>query len=49
MSTLLIGSDNNDTRDFATTLNAELLALPGVCDAPGWEWAAELEAWRDRE
>jgi NAD(P)-dependent dehydrogenase (short-subunit alcohol dehydrogenase family) len=52
-STLLIGSDTKDVRDFAATLDAELLALPAVLagsdDAGSWEWAAELESWRDRE
>lgn len=47
--TLIIGSDNKDTRDFATTLDAELLALPAVSDAFGWDWAVDLESWRDRE
>jgi NAD(P)-dependent dehydrogenase (short-subunit alcohol dehydrogenase family) len=49
VSTLLIGSDNKDTRDFATTLDAELLALPAVSDHEAWGWAAELEAWREGE
>jgi NAD(P)-dependent dehydrogenase (short-subunit alcohol dehydrogenase family) len=48
-STLLVGSDTKDVRDFAATLDAELLALPAVSDASGWDWALELEAWRDRE
>ena len=48
-STLLIGSDNKDVRDFGATLDAELLALPPVSDKGGWDWAAELETWRDRE
>jgi NAD(P)-dependent dehydrogenase (short-subunit alcohol dehydrogenase family) len=48
-STLLIGSDTKDVRDFAANLDAELLALPVVSDAGGWNWADELEGWRDRE
>jgi NAD(P)-dependent dehydrogenase (short-subunit alcohol dehydrogenase family) len=48
-STLLIGSDSKDVREFAATLDAELLALPAVSDASDWDWAGELEAWRDRE
>jgi NAD(P)-dependent dehydrogenase (short-subunit alcohol dehydrogenase family) len=47
--TLLIGSDNKDTRDFAATLDAELLALPAFSDSSSWAWSAELESWRDRE
>jgi NAD(P)-dependent dehydrogenase (short-subunit alcohol dehydrogenase family) len=48
-STLLIGSDTKDVHQFAATLDAELLALPQVSDAVGWDWATELEGWRDRE
>jgi NAD(P)-dependent dehydrogenase (short-subunit alcohol dehydrogenase family) len=47
--TLLIGSDTKDVRDFAATLDAELLALPAASEAGDWAFAGELEIWRDRE
>jgi len=49
MTTLLIGSDTKDVRDFAATLDAEFLPLPPAGDSSDWGWSAELEAWRERE
>lgn len=48
-ATLLIGSDTQDVREFAATLDAELLTLPPVSNSVGWAWSDELESWRARE
>lgn len=49
MTTLMIGPDTREVRDFAAVLDATLLALPPVDSASTRSWARDLEAWRDSE